>query len=78
VCIVKQFNGEYDCVCCFHPGQRINRVNYYHFDQLYPLKTNQDYINFSAIADECNKNESEKKNINLFLDFSVNPQKVRF
>ena len=56
MCNVKQFNGEYDCVCCFHPGQRINRVNYYPFDQLYPLKTDQDYINFSALVNECNKN----------------------
>ena len=33
VCNVKQFNGEYGCVCCFHHGQRINRVNYYPFDK---------------------------------------------
>ncbi len=69
VCNVKQFNGEYGCVVCFHPGQRINRVNYYPFDKLYPLKTNQDYINFSAIADECNKNEPDEKKHQSFFGF---------
>ena len=69
MCNVKQFNGEYDCVCCFLPGQRINRVNYYPFDKLYPLKTNQDYIHFSAIADECNKNEPDEKKHQSFFGF---------
>lgn len=39
-------------VCAvFILAKELKDVNYYPFDQLHPLKTNQDYINFSSIGD---------------------------
>jgi hypothetical protein len=74
ICNVKQFNGEFGCICCFHPGKQIGRVRVYPYEKLYILKTNDDYISYSKIADEINKNErDEKKHKSIFGFFGVSP-----
>jgi len=74
ICNVKQFNGEFGCISCFHPGKQIGRIRIYPCDNFYLPKTNDDYLNYSKIADEINKNEKdEKKHKSFFGFFGASP-----
>jgi hypothetical protein len=70
----KQFNGEFGCIACFHPGKRLGRVNTYPFNKHYPQKTNNDYLHYSELADEKNKDiDDESKHISIFGYFGKAP-----
>ena len=60
ICNIKQFNGEFGCPSCFHPGKKIGRVRKFPLDQLYPLKTHNDSVQYSTIADSLNENDSDE------------------
>ena len=57
----KQWNGNFGCVCCFHPGRRIGFTTVYTINSdrnanpEYPLKTNEDYVEYSKVASDLNK-----------------------
>jgi len=66
---VKQFNGEFGCISCFHPGISCNKVRLYPIDKLYEKKTNAHYLKYSTIADQMNKNIVDKSKRNSVFGF---------
>ena len=66
---VKQFNGQFGCISCFHPGQRVGNLNVYPLKKIYNLKTNEDYKKYSAIANILNETKSEKAKLDSVFGF---------
>jgi hypothetical protein len=58
----------------FIRGKRLGRVKYIPIKKLYPQKTNNDYLYYSELADEKNKDkEDESKHISIFEYFDKAP-----
>jgi hypothetical protein len=43
ICNTKQFNGEFGCLFCLHPGQSLNRKRIYPYCQSFRLRDNKNY-----------------------------------
>lgn len=75
---VKQFNGYFGCINCFHPGRHVRGSHIYpphdDRDKSYPLKTNNDYNLYSDQADENNILILEQsKKVSIFGFFGKGP-----
>jgi hypothetical protein len=55
ICNSIQFNGNYGCLFCYHPGKVIGRKRVYPFDNSIRIRDNKLYKLNSKIAVENNK-----------------------
>ena len=63
---IKQYNGRFGCIACFHPGRREGASNTYPYDKDYRLKKNKHYVKYSKLADEININKDKSKLESIF------------
>lgn len=52
---MKQFNGEYGCSVCYHPGLRLPNGAHVYLPGSYDERTHTDYLKQSAEAEKTNK-----------------------
>ena len=58
---IKQFNGKFGCVSCYHPGQAVSGRRVYTADKFYEKKTFEEYLKYPEIFHEMNLLRSKKK-----------------
>ena len=71
----KQYNGEFGCHYCEHPGRTIERKHsstriYSHSDTKYNLKTYEMYAKYAGLAEKSKRSVFGIKGVNIFSEIS--------
>lgn len=77
---IKQFNGEFGCIACDHPGENHHLYKKWHYpySRKYNYKTDQNYMIYANVAQKTKQHIFGVKGTNEFIDLLDIPSQIPF